>query len=429
MKTLLIVDDDRIYARSVCNWLIKKGMNAKYVLSMRAAKEFISGRKADLVLCDLCLEDGDGVELLNWMNENGHICPFFIMTNFGKISNAVKAIKLGAKDYFCKPIQTEECFQKIQHFLSYHKNRQNKDTFIKGNSAKSIELQEYIKLVAPTDMPVLIIGASGTGKEFVARQIHSLSDRCNCPFVSVDCGAVPRDLAPSDFFGHIKGAFTGAIENKEGHFSMANTGTLFLDEIGNLSHQTQQLLLRVLQERKFRPIGGLKEIEVDIRLVTATNEDMVQAIAEGRFREDLFHRINEFPIRMPSLAERRTDIIILATCFLQSANKELKREIKGFNEEAEKKLEEYNWPGNIRELRAVVRRAVLLSNDDYITADGLDIKVTVASSGYALNNDSKERDMILEVLKTTGNNRKKAAKLLCISRSTFYEKLKRHGIE
>lgn len=278
-------------------------------------------------------------------------------------------------------------------------------------------------------LTVLIRGASGTGKEFVARQVHALSERAQAPFVAVDCGALPKELAASELFGHVKGAFTGATENKTGMFAAANHGTLFLDEVGNLSPEVQMLLLRALQEKRYRPVGGKEEVKADIRLVAATNEDLEKAIAEGRFREDLFHRLNEFPLQVPLLAECPEDIIPLAEFMLEAANRELDRNVKGFDRESQKRMKEYSWPGNIRELRIIVRRAVLLAKDDWITTGdvGLPAKGSQVKE-YALNDERTERETIVKALEATGNDRKAAAKLLGISRSTLYMKLKKYRL-
>ena len=305
MKTVLVVEDERTYARLTANWLIKNGINAHYVLSINSAKEFLSREKVDLVLSDFHLPEGTSVELLEWMQDNGFRIPFLIMTGYGDIEGAVKAIKNGADDYLTKPVQSEKVLYIINGFLTeMEEATENRQTYYRGKSPVIVKTQEYIRIVAPADsLAILIRGGSGTGKEYAARQIHALSKRAKAPFVAVDCGSLPKDLAASELFGYVKGAFTGATENKSGLFAAANHGTLFLDEVGNLGLDTQQLLLRCLQEKKYRPVGAKEEVMSDIRLLAATNEDLEKAIAEGRFREDLFHRLNEFPIYMPSLAE------------------------------------------------------------------------------------------------------------------------------
>ncbi len=428
MKTILVVEDDRVYARAVANWLVKNGVNARYVLSMTAAKDFIAEIEPDLILSDYRLQDGNGVELLEWMKANGYRMPFFIMTGYGEISGAVEAVKKGATDYLPKPVQTEKVLASLVSILQERDERKaNGWVYYRGTSPLAVKLQQHIRLVAPVDtITVLIRGASGTGKEFVAQQVHALSGRAQAPFIAVDCGALPRELAASELFGHVKGAFTGATENKTGMFAAANHGTLFLDEVGNLSPDVQRLLLRALQEKRYRPVGSKEEVKTDIRLVAATNEDLEKAIAEGRFREDLFHRLNEFPLQVPLLAECPEDILPLADFMLEAANRELKKDVKGFDRETQKRLKEYSWPGNIRELRMVVRRATLLAKDNWITAGDVGLPAKGSQrEAYALNDERTERETIVKALEATGNDRRAAAKLLGISRSTLYMKLKK----
>ena len=297
METVLIVEDDRVYARATTNWLVKNGINARYVLSVNNAKEFLDNHDVDLVLSDFRLDNGNGMELLEWMNTHGYRIPFLIMTGYGDIPGAVEAVKKGVVDYLPKPVQTEKVLGIIRKALERKRRDGNtKQRFYTSKSPLALRLQEHIRLVAPVDtLAVLIRGASGTGKEYVARQIHVLSGRSDASFIAVDCGVLPKELAASELFGHVKGAFTGATENKTGMFAAANHGTLFLDEVGNLNAEVQRALLRALQEKRYRPVGGKEEIQTDIRLVAATNEDLEKAIAEERFKEDLFHHLNEFP--------------------------------------------------------------------------------------------------------------------------------------
>ena len=353
METVLIVEVDRVYARATTNWLVKNGINARYVLSVDAAKDFLNNYDVDLVLSNICLNNGNGMELLDWMNIHGYRIPFLIMTGYGDIPGAVEAVKKGAVDYLPKPVQTEKVLDIIRKALERKRGNSNtKQKFYTSKSPLALRLQEHIRLVAPVDtLAVLIRGASGTGKEYVARQIHALSGRADAPFIAVDCGVLPKELAASELFGYVKGTFTGATENKTGMFAAADHGTLFLDEVGNLNAEVQRALLRALQEKCYRPVGGKEEIQTDIRLVAATNENLEKAIAEGRFREDLFHRLNEFPLHVPLLAECIEDIIPLAEFMLDAANRELGRSVKGFDREVQKRLKAYSWPGNIRELR------------------------------------------------------------------------------
>lgn len=432
MKIILVVEDDRGYARVVVNWLVKNGMGARYVLSVTSAKEFISRTEVGLVLSDYCLQDGNSMELLEWMNAEGYRIPFLVMTGYGNIQGAVEVVKKGAIDYLPKPVQTEKIRELISGLLREQERLTRNDWFYyRGISPLAVKLQEYIRLVAPVDtLAVLIRGASGTGKEYVARQVHELSRRADAPFIAVDCGVLPKELAVSELFGYAKGAFTGAMENKAGMFAAANHGTLFLDEVGNLSTEVQRSLLRALQEKCYRPIGGKEELQTNIRLVAATNEDLEKAIAEGRFREDLFHRLNEFPLHVPLLAECIEDIIPLAEFMLDAANQELGRSVKGFDREVQKRLKAYSWPGNIRELRMVVRRATLLAKDDWITTGEIDLSDKGRQpEEYSLNDERTERATILKALEATGNDRKAAARLLGISRSTLYLKLRKYRLD
>ena len=432
METVLIVEVDRVYARATTNWLVKNGINARYVLSVDAAKDFLNNYDVDLVLSNICLNNGNGMELLDWMNIHGYRIPFLIMTGYGDIPGAVEAVKKGAVDYLPKPVQTEKVLDIIRKALERKRGNSNtKQKFYTSKSPLALRLQEHIRLVAPVDtLAVLIRGASGTGKEYVARQIHALSGRADAPFIAVDCGVLPKELAASELFGYVKGTFTGATENKTGMFAAANHGTLFLDEVGNLNAEVQRALLRALQEKCYRPVGGKEEIQTDIRLVAATNENLEKAIAEGRFREDLFHRLNEFPLHVPLLAECIEDIIPLAEFMLDAANRELGRSVKGFDREVQKRLKAYSWPGNIRELRMVVRRATLLAKDDWITTGEIDIPDKGRQPGeYSLNDERTERATILKALEATGNDRKAAARLLGISRSTLYLKLRKYRLD
>ena len=432
METVLIVEDDRVYARATTNWLVKNGINARYVLSVDNAKEFLDNHDVDLVLSDFRLDNGNGMELLEWMNTHGYRIPFLIMTGYGDIPGAVEAVKKGAVDYLPKPVQTEKVLGIIRKALERKRRDGNtKQRFYTSKSPLALRLQEHIRLVAPVDtLAVLIRGASGTGKEYVAWQIHALSGRADAPFIAVDCGVLPKELAASELFGHVKGSFTGATENKTGMFAAANHGTLFLDEVGNLNAEVQRSLLRALQEKRYRPVGGREEKQTDIRLVAATNENLEKAIAEGRFREDLFHRLNEFPLHVPLLAECIEDIIPLAEFMLDAANQEFSRKVKGFDREVQKRLKSYSWPGNIRELRMVVRRATLLAKDDWITTGEIDIPDKGRQPGeYSLNDERMERATILKALEATGNDRKAAARLLGISRSTLYLKLRKYRLD
>lgn len=432
MKSILIIEDDIVFSRMLANWLVKKNIKIEQVANIASAKKFLSRKMVNLILSDLRLPDGDGVSLLEWMKKEGYTIPFLIMTNYGQISGAVKAIKLGAIDYLCKPIHPEELYKTLFQLLDKpDRDKNQENTFYQGKSSKIKELYEYIGLVAPTDMSVLIRGASGTGKEYAAYQIHKLSDRSNKPFIAVDCGAIPKELASSEFFGHIKGAFTGANEDKKGLFNSAEGSTLFLDEIGNLPYETQMLLLRALQEKRYKPVGGKQEIAMDIRLVAATNEDLEKAIAESRFREDLFHRLNEFTIHVPLLSECKEDILPLATFFLELSNASLNKQVKDFDDEAKEAMQSYSWIGNIREMKHMIKRATLLAKGERITLKELNMpeEKGILSDEFILNDEKEEQERIIRALAKTNNNKLEAAILLHISRSTLYEKMKKYGIK
>ncbi len=448
-KRLLIIEDDATFSLMLRTWLEKKGFDVAVVSTLLQSKKILSKGVFDLVLCDLRLPDGEGVEVLEWMHQQGCALPLIMMTHYADIQSAVQSMKLGACDYVSKPVNPDMLLQKINEALAAavaagpqsksvtgESSMQPQDSespeYLEGESEAARQLYNYVRLVAPTNMSVLINGASGTGKEYVARRIHELSNRSAAPFIAVDCGVIMKDLAASEFFGHKKGAFTGAIEDKTGAFVAANGGTIFLDEIGNLSYDVQVQLLRVLQERKVRPIGSNSEIAVDVRLVAATNEDLRAAIKEGRFREDLYHRINEFSIKMPLLCEREDDIIYFADFFLDKANKELGRDIIGFSPEAMQLIRQYTWPGNLRQMANVVKRAVLLAQGRYIAPRELDIEVNAAVAApisvTPLRDSDDERQRIIEALRVTGNNKSKAAELLQIDRKTLYNKMKLYGL-
>ena len=431
MTRILIVEDDIAFGTMMQTWLKKKGFDVDKATSVGAAVRLIEEKPAyNLVLSDLRLPDRDGLELLAWLHKNSMPIPFIVMTNYAEVQNAVLAMKSGAADYIAKPIQPDILLSKIKDALqnnttSTPQPNNLSSRFIEGNSDASRQLYNYVSLVAPTPMSVLILGASGTGKEYVARRIHEQSQRAGKPFVALDCGAIPRDVAASEFFGHKKGAFTGADADKRGAFEAANGGTLFLDEVGNLSYEVQVQLLRALQERRIRPLGGTEERPIDIRLVAATNENLEQAVAEGRFREDLYHRLSEFTIYMPQLSERGTDLYLFADLFVRLANEELSRHVEGFDARAAEKLASYSWPGNLRELNNVVKRAVLMARGAFITQDELSAAMGPVRQEpiTALHDADAERQRILNALQQCGGNKSKAARMLGIDRKTLYNKL------
>ena len=429
IPSILIVEDDLTFSTMLKTWLGKKGFDVETAGACAKARKLITSRDFSLILSDLRLPDQDGMQLLTWMRELEINTPFIMMTSYGEIQNAVTAMKLGATDY----IKTADNKQENKKTSNTEEKNSN---FLEGESEAARKLFSYVRLVAPTQMSVLINGASGTGKEYVAHRIHQLSKRNEKPFIAIDCGSIPKDLAASEFFGHVKGSFTGALSDKVGAFEEANGGTLFLDEIGNLSYEVQVQLLRALQERRIRRIGSTKEIEVDVRLVCATNENLKEAIAKGNFREDLYHRINEFTLRMPSLKERQEDILLFANFFLDQANKELDKDLIGFDSQASSILQNYSWPGNLRQLKNIVKRATLLASGDFITPIELGEELTEHHSDEiesgkilsTLNKEEAEKQLIINALKQTGNNKSKAAAILGIDRKTLYNKLKHYNI-
>ena len=436
MKSILIVEDDITYGMMLKTWLGKKGFQVASVSSIARAQKHLETEGADLILSDLRLPDKDGIDLLKWLGEQGLSIPLIMMTSYADIQSAVQAMKLGASDHLSDPNRPSVspkqtiCSGKGDNTRS-QASRSGSSDYLEGESDAAKQLYNYVRLVAPTTMSVLINGASGTGKEYVAHRIHQLSKRAGQPFVAIDCGSIPKELAASEFFGHVKGSFTGALTDKTGAFVAANGGTIFLDEIGNLSYEVQIQLLRALQERKIRPVGSNKEITVDVRLVSATNEDLEQAIEKGTFRQDLFHRINEFTLRMPELKDRREDILLFANFFLDQANRELDKQLIGFDDAASRVLLEYHWPGNLRQMKNVVRRATLLAQDQLITLKELTElqQITHPHVGLPLRNEEAEKHQIIEALRQTGNNKSRAAQLLGIDRKTLYNKLKLYEIE
>lgn len=442
MPSILIIEDDITFSLMLTTWLNKKGFEVKASSSVSDAKRQIENIKFDLILSDLRLPDGDGIALLKWIKGKDASLPLIMMTSYAEIQTAVQAIKLGATDYIAKPLNPEDLLAKIRDIVRLE-SVQPAATFrsaiqatagqyIEGQSSLARQLYEHVRLVAPTDMSVLITGSSGTGKEYVARRIHEQSTRKKASFIAVDCGAIPKELAASEFFGHIKGSFTGAIENKEGAFIAAQGGTIFLDEIGNLSYEVQVQLLRALQERKVKPIGSNQEIAINVRLVTATNENLRTAIDKGDFREDLYHRINEFTIRIPDLKERKEDLLLFANNFLDQANSELQKDVIGFDSDTLSLFQSYSWPGNLRQMKNAIKYATLLATSRYITRKELPEELTAATSASAniqLKNEDHECDLIKRALQEAGNNKTKAAQLLGIDRKTLYNKLKAYHLD
>lgn len=458
MAKILIIEDDLAFGTMIQTWLRKKGFEVEKATSVGAALRLLQeDSQRDLILSDLRLPDHDGLTTLRWLHKQGLHIPFIVMTSYAEVQNAVLAMKSGANDYVAKPFHPDILLEKINEAIKLSASSapvlanspatptqqetprqattQPDETeapkYIEGKSEASQQLYRYVSLVAPTPMSVLILGASGTGKEYVAHRIHELSNRADKPFFAIDCGAIPRDVAASEFFGHVKGAFTGAEQDKKGAFEVANGGTLFLDEMGNLSYDVQVQLLRALQERKIRPVGGTKEIDIDIRLVCATNENLAERVAEGQFREDLFHRINEFTIYMPELKDRGTDLFLFADLFIKHANKELGRHVLGLDDKASEMIASYNWPGNLRELNNVMKRATLLTKGNYIGVAELQQSMShlqPPTETLTLRDEQTELQRIEAALKSANGNKSKAALLLGVDRKTLYNKIKKYNL-
>ncbi|MRI01910.1 response regulator [Kriegella sp. EG-1] len=453
MPNILIIEDDTAFCQMLQKFLTRKGYLVDTSYTVPEAKSKFEEFNFDVILTDLRLPDYDGIQLLTDIKAKNDKTQVVLMTGYAEVGTAVKAMKQGAYDYISKPFTPDDIVKVIESALkasiveensnsvaikSEESDNNRKPTsatgaIVSGVSEASKTLEEYIKLVAPTNMSVLITGESGTGKEVTAKAIHDNSARSNYKFIAVDCGAIPKELAASEFFGHIKGSFTGAISDKIGNFEAANKGTLFLDEVGNLSYDNQVHLLRALQERKIKRVGSTAEVDVDVRIITATNEDLNDAVDNGTFREDLYHRLNEFSIQIPSLEERFEDLMLFADRFLDEANENLNKNVHGFSAEVWDAFQKYQWPGNLRELKNVVKRAVLLTNGDEILLNALPKEVVnPAAKDSVVENFSKaefEKERILKALKKTNFNKSKAAKLLQVTRKTLYNKINHYKLD
>ncbi len=442
-RRILVVEDDASFGMMILTWLKKNGFETVLASRYEQAKMEIANGNFDLILTDLRLPDGDGIILMTWVREKRKSkVPIIVMTGYAEVQTAVSAMKLGAFDYLKKPINPSVLEEKIAAALA-STEEEAAETFIpankqwvRGDSPAMQRLYKHVELVAPTKFSVLILGESGTGKEYIARMIHDLSQYKDGPFIPVDCGSLSKELAPSELFGHLKGAFTSAIADKKGVFEQAKGGTVFLDEVGNLPYEVQMQLLRALQEQKVRPVGSATDIHVDVRIIAATNENLEQAIQEGRFRQDLFHRINEFAVEVPPLRDRLEDFDELTFFFIRQANEELGKNVKGITPDALQRMKEQRWYGNLRELRNVVRRCVLFAESENIEMDDLPVfsapnKKTVtpvADDEWALRPEH-EKEQIEAALQKARGNKTVAAKLLQIDRKTLYNKMHLYGIE
>jgi two-component system, NtrC family, response regulator HydG len=473
-KKILIIDDDFDMCALLSRFLNKKGYETETAHNASKGLAKFNEAHFDIVLCDFRLGDKDGKDVLLKIKEVKPKTIVIIITGYSDIKTAVDVIKLGAFDYITKPLIPDEVINVIekavaapvteavasssnngtQNNTAAAKNKKsyslsaNKE-FLVGQDGETAKVYRQIEIVAPTNYSVILYGESGTGKEVIAKTIHEASNRKGRPFIAMDCGTLSKELSGSELFGHVKGAFTGAVTDKEGHFELANGGTLFLDEVSNLAKDVQASLLRVIQERKFKRVGGTKEMDVDVRIIVASNENLQEAYQKGKFREDLYHRFNEFSINLPPLRERKDDILLFAEFFLDKTNQELQKNIEGYEEDVEEMFLNYSWPGNLREFRNVVRRAVLLTPSGKINSKVLPWEITKslleselqfnrhedAASSPENNIRYKEVDLkdaaakaeydtIMNVLKEVNFNKTKAAEILKIDRKTLYNKIK-----
>ncbi|WP_262246702.1 sigma-54-dependent transcriptional regulator [Parapedobacter soli] len=455
MANILLVEDDTTFATILENFLKKKGFDVVVKYSVKGGVEALKAHEFQLILLDYRLGDGIGLDVLEALHARGKVVPSVIMTSFNDVRTAVNAIRQGVFDYITKPVNPDELLMVVNEALEGKSADKAKTTspsrkassaavtpdFVEGTSSAARKLHEYIALVAPTDMSVLIRGESGTGKEYVARAIHRKSKRADKPFVSIDCGTLSKELASSELFGHVKGSFTGALNDKVGQFEEASGGTLFLDEIGNLSYDVQVKLLRALQEQVIQPVGANKTVNVDVRVIAATNEDL---LGSGKFREDLYHRINEFEIIVPALRDRRGDFQQFVDFFVANANEELGRNVEELAGEVTDIFDAYDWPGNLRELKNVIKRMVLLTPGKRAESSALPEEMVLAirkpientavapsadNPDLRLHSEAHERKLIIDVLQKAKYNKSKAAQMLNIDRKTLYNKMEKYGIE
>ncbi len=459
MHKLLIIDDDKDICLILSKFLVKNNYTADVAHKGEEGLQLLRGSQYDLVLCDYRLPDFTGVEMLRKIKLLQPSVAVIIITGYSDVRTAVETFRYGASDYVTKPLYPDELLVTIKETISKNEKKNTVDAtieeksrgkkgaltdsnFIVGKSIQSQTVQKYIELIAPAEMSVIIHGETGTGKEFVAQSIHKFSKRSERSFIAIDCGALPKELAGSELFGHVKGAFTGAVNDKPGSFEVADGGTIFLDEIGNLTYENQVKLLRVIQERRIKRIGATKDISIDVRIIAATNEDLIKAVKEGRFREDLYHRLNEFKIQLSPLRERKDDIMIFANYFLERANQSLQKNVKSFSQEVMDQITNYYWHGNLRELHNVIKRAVLLTTGEVVESDSLPQEIIQSNNSSMPNGaladsevgllksiaGSAERQAIIEVLEKVNYNKSKAAELLKIDRKTLYNKLKLYSI-
>ena len=440
MLSILIVEDDITFSLMLTTWLGKKGFVVISSSSVSDAKRRLGEEAFDLVISDLRLPDSDGIDLLKWLKSTHPSLPLIMMTSYAEIQTAVQAMKLGAADYIAKPLNPDELLGKIRELAHVEEKAPARvpvpsapDLYIEGQSQAARQLYEHVRLVAPTDMSVLVTGASGTGKEYIARRIHEQSNRSKAPFVAVDCGAIPKELAASEFFGHVKGSFTGAIENKTGAFVAAQGGTIFLDEIGEMAFDLQAKLLRILETGEFIKIGDTKPTKVDVRIIAATNRDLEKEIEQGHFREDLFYRLSVFQIHLPALRERVEDIPLHIKAFVSAFSSKMGKNIRTISPEYIDALKKRAWKGNVRELRNAIERSLIIADGDTLTLDALPLNMQTSSaastesySGFDLS--GVEKMHIQKVLKYTKGNKTETSRLLGIGLTTLYRKIEEYGL-
>ncbi|MEX2591484.1 MAG: sigma-54 dependent transcriptional regulator [Anditalea sp.] len=455
MKKILLIEDDLTYSKIIKKFLEKNQYIVVSTTRLVEAYNLLERESPELIITDYRLPDGTGMEILEKVINNKKNTPVILITNYSDIRTAVKSMKMGAFEYITKPVNPDELLATVNEAFNIkirssenignaeisnpsQTSQQVEDDYFVGESSVALQIEEYINLVAPTDMSVIVLGESGTGKEYIAKRIHQKSKRSSGPFVAIDCGALSKDLAGSELFGHVKGAFTGAMENKTGHFESAKGGTIFLDEIGNLSYEVQIKLLRAIQERKIRKIGGNKDIDIDVRIIVASNEDLAVSAKNGEFREDLYHRLNEFSMEASPLRERKEDLFRFTELFLNSSNKILEKNVAGFSDEVKDIFMNYSWPGNLREFKNIIKRAVLLTGDGLITTSVIPLDLSLpensiseigAAKDLKSSFEDQERSLIIKTLEEVKYNKSKAAKILDMDRKTLYNKLEKYSIE
>ncbi|MBS9524890.1 sigma-54-dependent Fis family transcriptional regulator [Litoribacter ruber] len=451
MKRILLIEDDLTYSKIIKNFLERNQYAVQSIQKVSEALHAIEKNTPHLIITDYRLPDGTGMEILEKIIDSQLAVPVILITNYSDIRTAVKTMKMGAFEYITKPVNPDELLATVKEAFK-QKNKKKAPTeapsspktqlahgdhYVAGTTEASRKLEEYIDLVAPTDMSVIVLGESGTGKEYISKRIHQKSSRKDGPFVAIDCGALSKELAASELFGHMKGAFTGAFDHKVGNFESAKGGTIFLDEIGNLSYDVQIKLLRAIQERKIRKVGGNSDIDIDVRIIVATNEDLIEASRRGEFREDLYHRLNEFSIQAIPLRDRGEELFDFANNFLEESNNYLNKSVTGFSSEVKEIFKTYSWPGNLRELKNIVKRAVLLTGKGLVEKEVLPIQLllpenstqeTGAAKDLKSSFEEKEKSLIIQTLEEVKFNKSKAAKILNMDRKTLYNKIEKYNI-